>query len=78
MEVRRHLKLAPKFYRSFKTERKVQQVAYKHTLPPEGAIHPVFHVSMLKKYEGNSSRSQEELPIKDFEGQVRVDLGAIM
>ncbi|MCI05282.1 hypothetical protein A2U01_0026333, partial [Trifolium medium] len=36
-------------------------VAYKLALPPQSNIHPVFHVSLMKKAIGNY-QAQGELP----------------
>uniref|UniRef100_A0A1S3XIT6 Tf2-1-like SH3-like domain-containing protein n=1 Tax=Nicotiana tabacum TaxID=4097 RepID=A0A1S3XIT6_TOBAC len=63
----------------------VEKVAYKLDLPPElDAIHPVFHVSMLRKFLGDPSctspiedievtedLSYEEIPIAILDCQIR-------
>ena len=44
-------KLAPRYIRPFEIRLRVGEVAYRLVLPPElSRIHPVFHVSMLRKY----------------------------
>ena len=44
-------KLAPRYIGPFEINSRVGEVAYRLVLPPElSRIHPVFHVSMLRKY----------------------------
>ena len=44
-------KLRPRFIGPFEILSRVEEVAYKLALPPSlSAVHPVFHVSMLRKY----------------------------
>jgi len=49
-------KLSPKFIGPFEVLRRVGEVAYELALPPNlSVVHPVFHVSMLRKYHADLS-----------------------
>jgi len=61
-------KLSPKFYRLYQILQCIGEVAYKLALPPTAKIHPIFHVSCLKKVVGNHCRIQTSLSELDEEG----------
>lgn len=57
------------FFGPYRIKRAVGPVAYELELPPEARVHPVFHISMLKRAHGSfSSVPVSPLPItKDWE-----------
>ena len=62
LKLKGHQKLAPKFYGPYKVLQKIGYVAYKLELPPPSHIHPLFHVSCLKKFIGTNIKAQTILP----------------
>jgi hypothetical protein len=65
-----HQKLAPKFYGPYTILKHIGPMAYKLALPNHSKLHPVFHVSCLKKVLGSNCRVQTSLPELDEEGSI--------
>ena len=54
-------KLTPKYFGPFTITDKIGEVAYKLQLPKRTKIHPVFHVSLLKRTNGAEQATPELL-----------------
>jgi hypothetical protein len=55
-------KLSPKYYGSYKVLQKICTMAYKLEFPTSSRVHPVFHVSCLKKVIGDKIPVQNIFP----------------
>ncbi|WMV18293.1 hypothetical protein MTR67_011678 [Solanum verrucosum] len=61
-------KLSPQYIGPYRISKRIDKVAYELELPQElETVHPVFHISMLKKCMGNPSLiiPTEDIGIKD-------------
>ncbi|PKA66820.1 putative mitochondrial protein [Apostasia shenzhenica] len=75
---RKSYKLSPRFFGPFEVLAKVGKVAYKLKLPEHAKLHPVFHISLLKKKIGNAPEG-ETLPLEiTSQGHLRVEPMAIL
>ena len=63
-------KLSPKYYGPYKVLQNIDTMAYKLELPASSRMHPVFHVSCLKKVIGENIPVQTILPKLDEEGKI--------
>jgi hypothetical protein len=66
-------KLLPKWLGPFKVQKRVNPVAYKLDLPASLKIHPVFHVSLLKRYE-RSGRVQPPPVPEIIDGEMEYEV----
>jgi len=72
------MKLLPRFYRPYQVLERLGKVAYRLALPQQSRIHPVFHMSQLKKKLGSFDHVVPELtPIKE-DGRVLLEPKRIM
>lgn len=69
--LRQSLKLTSKYYGPFLILQKVGKVAYKLQLPERVNIHPVIHVSQLKKHIGSMEFPSPDLPTVGEDGRVK-------
>jgi hypothetical protein len=63
-------KLVPKFYGLYTILKHVGHVAYQLSFPNHSKLHPVFHVSFLKKVIGTKCQTKTSLTELDEEGSI--------
>lgn len=71
--IRGSLKLKSKYYGHFRVLDKVGQVAYRLQLPVDAVIHPIFHVSQLKKHLGAQAVPIPGLPLVGDNGKIKTE-----
>ena len=59
---RKNLKLSPRFYGPYQIIERIGGVAYRLNLPSTSLLHPVFHVSVLKKKLGARNMLATTIP----------------
>jgi Chromo (CHRromatin Organisation MOdifier) domain len=64
--------LGPHFYGPFEIEDHVGQVTYRLRLPSGSAIHPVIHISQLKRHISRGQNVSPTLPISGSDGQLHI------
>ena len=71
-------KLSPNYYGPYKVLQKIGTMAYKLELPAASQLHPVFHVSCLKKVIGEKLPAQTILLELDEEGKIILEPEAVI
>lgn len=74
----RYHKLMAKYYGPFLVLEKIGTVAYKLQLPANARIHPVFHVSLLKKRISKNNEVLPYVPEEDSSEQIHGEPIAIL
>lgn len=62
-------KLTPKYCGPYPVIKRIGEVAYELQLPSDARVHPVFHVSQLKKHVGSKDRVSTTIPPMDLDGK---------
>jgi Chromo (CHRromatin Organisation MOdifier) domain len=69
---RHNHKLGPRFYGPFEVEDRIGTVAYRLRLPIGSTIHPVLHVSQVKRHIKHDQPVSPSLPLLNSDGQLKI------
>ncbi|GAB2276116.1 hypothetical protein Dimus_039172 [Dionaea muscipula] len=78
LALRKNLKLAARYYGPYKILAAIGPVAYRLELPSTAAIHPVFHVSLLKRKIGEGAAPVLDPPTMNNEGNLVIQPSSIL
>lgn len=71
MSIHQCIKLHSKFYGPFRVLERVGETAYKLLFPEKCKLHPIFHISQLKKHHGPMAVPNPTLPLIDDQGNIQ-------
>ncbi|KAF5466061.1 hypothetical protein F2P56_016019 [Juglans regia] len=73
-----NLKLSPRFYGPSRVVQRLGKVAYRLDLQADARIHPVFHVSYLKRKLGTQISALPSLPPVNTQGEIQPEPKVIL
>ncbi|KAH0737522.1 hypothetical protein KY290_036227 [Solanum tuberosum] len=78
LRLQRHTKLSRRFFGPFQVLQRIGEVAYKLNIPPSSKIHPVFHVSALRKCLGTPDQQVTPIDLLDHSSSLMLSPESIL